>query len=108
MTARAVPGERYDEAVEILDAEGSVDLGERADTWRAEGWAAPGAAFIDDAPDAKRETAATAGTAADMAAPIDAATRHAYGTDVPRDALSREGAKIDDRREALVDVGLRR
>jgi uncharacterized protein (TIGR02271 family) len=34
----------YDQAVEILDAEGSVDLDERASSWREEGWSSdPGA-----------------------------------------------------------------
>ncbi|WP_018902136.1 hypothetical protein [Rhizobium sp. 2MFCol3.1] len=30
---------RYDEAHDILDAEGSIDMDERADRWREEGWA---------------------------------------------------------------------
>ena len=38
MTLSRVPADVYDEAVEILDAEGSVDLDERASAWRQEGW----------------------------------------------------------------------
>jgi len=33
-----VPAEYYDRAVDILDDEGSVDLDERASSWRGEGW----------------------------------------------------------------------
>jgi uncharacterized protein (TIGR02271 family) len=38
VTLTEVPAETYDQAVEILDAEGSVDLDERTSAWREEGW----------------------------------------------------------------------
>jgi len=45
VTLSRVPPELYDQAVEILDVEGSVDLDERTSAWRAEGWSSgPGAA----------------------------------------------------------------
>lgn len=51
VTATNVPADHYDEALEILDAEGLVDLGERAESWRAEGRDVTGTA-TDVAPDA--------------------------------------------------------
>jgi uncharacterized protein (TIGR02271 family) len=38
VTVTGVPAGTYDQAVEILDAEGSVDLDERTSAWREEGW----------------------------------------------------------------------
>jgi uncharacterized protein (TIGR02271 family) len=38
LTVRDVPGGLYDQVLDILDDEGSVDLDERAETWRTEGW----------------------------------------------------------------------
>ena len=38
LTVSNVPSDLYDRAVDILDDEGSVDLDERASSWRAEGW----------------------------------------------------------------------
>ena len=44
VTLTRVSPDVYDQAVEILDAEGSVDLDERTSAWREEGWSsAPGA-----------------------------------------------------------------
>lgn len=38
LTVSNVPEARYDDAVDILDDEGSIDLEERSASWRAEGW----------------------------------------------------------------------
>ena len=38
VTLSRVSPDAYDQAVEILDAEGSVDLDERTSAWREEGW----------------------------------------------------------------------
>ena len=40
LVSASVDKSNYDTAHAILDAEGSIDLDERADTWRQEGWAA--------------------------------------------------------------------
>lgn len=38
VTARNVPPELHDQVLDILDDDGSIDLDQRADNWRAEGW----------------------------------------------------------------------
>lgn len=38
LSVRDVPDAQFDAVVDILDAEGSVDLDERSESWRAEGW----------------------------------------------------------------------
>lgn len=38
LTARDVPADLYDTAVDVLDDEGAVDIDERATAWRGEGW----------------------------------------------------------------------
>ena len=38
--------EQYDQIVEILDEEGSIDLDERASSWRGEGWSDRGDAMV--------------------------------------------------------------
>jgi uncharacterized protein (TIGR02271 family) len=44
VTVTGLSADVYDQAVDILDAEGSVDLDERATSWREEGWASETAA----------------------------------------------------------------
>lgn len=43
VTVTGLSAEQYDQAVEILDDEGSVDVDERSATWRSEGWSGVGA-----------------------------------------------------------------
>lgn len=43
VTVTGLSAEQYDQAVDILDDEGSVDVDERSQTWRSEGWSATGA-----------------------------------------------------------------
>ena len=38
VTVRDIPEARYDQVLDILDDEGSVDLEARAESWRSEGW----------------------------------------------------------------------
>lgn len=38
LTVSDIPEAHFDRVVDILDAEGSVDLDERSESWRAEGW----------------------------------------------------------------------
>lgn len=38
VTVTGLSGDQYDEALDILDDEGSVDVGERAEAWQSEGW----------------------------------------------------------------------
>jgi uncharacterized protein (TIGR02271 family) len=38
LTVGSVPASLYEQAVDILDSEGSIDLDERSESWRAEGW----------------------------------------------------------------------
>jgi stress response protein YsnF len=44
VTVTGLSREQYDQALDILDDEGSVDVGERAETWRSEGWLSTGSA----------------------------------------------------------------
>lgn len=70
VTVSHVPPDRHDEAVDILEEEGSVDLDERSGAWRAEGWdeTVSTASRSDDA----LGTAATAGMAGTAAAAASA------------------------------------
>ncbi len=64
VTATDVPEDLHDRALDILDVEGAVDLDERVEAWRAEGWTGT-----------TPQTAAGVGTGAgtgSMAAEIDA------------------------------------
>lgn len=107
VTVRSVPPESHEEVLDILDQEGSVDLDERAESWRAEGW-------TGDTATTSGVAAGSAGMAAGMpayvgstdtgAAPgatgsdLDHDTRRAYGTDdTTNEALAaRERAVGDD------------
>lgn len=56
VTARNVSPELHDQVLDILDDDGSIDLDERADNWRSEGWtgtsaSALGRRDLDDATD---------------------------------------------------------
>jgi uncharacterized protein (TIGR02271 family) len=42
VTVTGISQSQYEQAVDILDDEGSVDVGERAETWRSEGWSSTG------------------------------------------------------------------
>lgn len=79
VTVSGVPEERFDQAVDILDDEGSVDLDERSETWRSEGWQP---ALVDDDPLAGRRDAPLAGAAAGTAG--TAAAAEAYDPAAPR------------------------
>jgi len=45
LVTASIAGANYEEALQILDAEGTIDIDERAESWRKEGWMgyAPGA-----------------------------------------------------------------
>lgn len=45
VTVSAIPSEYYDQALDILDDEGSIDVDERSASWRSEGWT--GASTVD-------------------------------------------------------------
>ena len=38
VTVSSIPESQYDQVLDILDDEGSVDIDERAESWRSEGW----------------------------------------------------------------------
>lgn len=44
VTVNMIPAGMYDDVLDILDDEGAVDVDQRAETWRAEGWTGSGAA----------------------------------------------------------------
>ncbi|MFL6620029.1 MAG: DUF2382 domain-containing protein [Povalibacter sp.] len=81
LTAR-VDDERSDEAISLLEQTNAVDLDERAEQWRAEGWTGADHAYSDDdeviqsdrvsnAQDARDPTAESAGIAAAAGASMD-------------------------------------
>lgn len=48
VTASNIPADKYDEALDILDDEGSIDVDARASEWRSEGWT--GSSYGDGTP----------------------------------------------------------
>ncbi|MFO1142414.1 MAG: YsnF/AvaK domain-containing protein [Amaricoccus sp.] len=85
LAVSGVPSDRYDQALDILDAEGSVDLDERASSWRSEGWS--GADDLAGAGDFGGAAAAgaTAGIGAGAAAGAGVGRFDAALTDVPQE-----------------------
>ena len=79
-----VDGSNYETAHDILDDEGSIDIDERADTWRNEGW------------DAKRSTESYATSA------YDASQQRKFDDDLDKVAQATGSA-----REDTFDAGLR-
>lgn len=71
LTVSNVPEARYDDAVDILDDEGSIDLEERSASWRAEGWndASTERGDLSTAGGADPSLTAPVGTGADLATP---------------------------------------
>ena len=74
LTVTMITAGKYDDVLDILDDEGAVDVDQRAETWRAEGWTGSGAAgFTGTSAGMTGATAGemagtTAGTRSDMAA----------------------------------------
>lgn len=68
VTVSSIPDGQYDQVLDILDDEGSVDIDERAESWRAEGWsgttsgAVGGAAYAAGSEGDLADVAATTGT----------------------------------------------
>lgn len=91
VTVSGIPDARFDEVVDILDDAGSVDLDERSESWRAEGWQGsdPAVGGILTPREAGLTGAASAGyeTRADEVDPGAAS--------LPRDDLSGEGLAGD-------------
>jgi uncharacterized protein (TIGR02271 family) len=63
--------EWHDRALDILDDEGTIDIDERAESWRSEGWTGRGAAST---PNTRAEAAYTAASDASPAVPTSAPT----------------------------------
>ena len=90
VSVSGIPEDRFDEAIDILDDEGSVDLDARSEEWRAEGWSgAPiGADGISTAGDADL-TAALADERDDAAARRSEGDYAASGADTtPAEAFA--------------------
>lgn len=90
VTARNVPSDRHDEVLDILDDEGSVDLDQRADSWRAEGWSG--------GPAADAAMGSTAYAAGDMSA-TGAIDDPAFGRGADVDLSREPRAGIDETAE---------
>jgi hypothetical protein len=76
LVSASVDSTTYDTAHDILDDEGAIDLDERADTWRTEGWGADG----DQPAIASRDDVFQADAAASAAASVGRYTRSAKST----------------------------
>ena len=74
LTVTMITAGKYDDVLDILDDEGAVDVDQRAETWRAEGWTGSGAAGLTGTSAGMTGATAggmagtTAGTRSDMAA----------------------------------------
>lgn len=74
LTVTMITTGKYDDVLDILDDEGAVDVDQRAETWRAEGWTGSGAAGLTGTSAGMTGATAggmagtTAGTRSDMAA----------------------------------------
>lgn len=66
VTVTGLSGSEYDTALDILDDEGSVNLDERAESWRSEGWGG-----YESSSYASGSTAAAYGTAAGTRSGVD-------------------------------------
>lgn len=67
LTVTMITTGKYDDVLDILDDEGAVDVDQRAETWRAEGWAGAGATGTAGY-SAGGMTGSTTGGMSDMAA----------------------------------------
>ena len=67
LTVTMITAGKYDDVLDILDDEGAVDVDQRAETWRAEGWAGAGATGTAGY-SAGGMTGSTTGGMSDMAA----------------------------------------
>lgn len=88
VSVSGIPDGQYDKVLDILDDEGSVDIDERAETWRSEGWsgttaATGGAAYAAGSEGGMLDDSLT-GTLTEN-------TREAYATDTTRDVAATTG-----------------
>lgn len=96
VTATNVPADHYDDALAVLDSEGSVDLDERVESWRAEGW---DHSDVGVARFAALESVEGAGaTVTNLAAPVGA---RVYDTD----GLSHDDLGVE-REDNVIPIGL--
>lgn len=106
VTVSGIPDARFDEVVDILDDAGSVDLDERSESWRAEGWqgSSPDVGGILTPREAGLTDAARAGyeTRADEVDPVAASLRRddLSGSGLAGD-LPASGAATDTRDEVI-------
>lgn len=83
LTARDVPADLYDTAVDVLDDEGAVDIDERATAWRGEGWTG----------------ASTAASYPPPVADVESGTSGMAGMDTPHSGVTAD--RNDDRNAEL-------
>jgi uncharacterized protein (TIGR02271 family) len=109
LTVSNVPSDMYDRAVDILDDEGSVDLDERASSWRAEGWSTESSPRTSGL--TGTEAGVPGGTAAGLAGSAGYTAGRETGSDISGAATAREGEAIPVVEERLrvgkrdVDLG---
>lgn len=84
VTVTDLSGTQYDTALDILDDEGSINLDERAENWRSEGWGG-----YESSPYASRSPASSYGRPGEMTA----ALKSPY---IDNDTLARSGSTTGD------------
>jgi uncharacterized protein (TIGR02271 family) len=93
LTVSNVPSDLYDRAVDILDDEGSVDLDERASSWRAEGWSTESRASRTGGM-AGTEAGVLGGAAPGLAGPAGYPAARETGSGISGADTAREGEAI--------------
>jgi len=111
--------EWHDRALDILDDEGTIDIDERAESWRSEGWtgrtagSAPNTgaetafAGASDVRSAAPASAPTLSTSPDMTTASNLATSSASTTSPPQSRSSHEGEEVIPVVEENLRVGKR-
>jgi uncharacterized protein (TIGR02271 family) len=94
VTVNNIAADRFDEAVDILDDEGSVDLEARAESWRSEGWGSEGTGMGTSSRDRLYESGGIAGNLGDSSASA------ASGGDLRR----HESSSFSDRERDVIPV----
>lgn len=98
VTVSSIPEDQYDGVLDILDDEGSIDIDERAETWRSEGWSGTstvtgGAAYAAGSEGGSADASNLTG--ASTTGSLSESTREAYGTETATSTAATTGTTSD-------------
>ena len=106
LTVGGIPEDLYDRAVDILDSEGSVDIDERSESWRSEGWT--GAAPVGGMAGVAAATPTTGTSTVEAYAARDTGTTEAQGSlgtgALAGEDIGRMSARSDLKGEDVIPV----